>query len=169
MKKSLQITTKLLLCLITAGLIFGGCKKEEVKGPQGDPGPNGTGGNANTSSSAIFVVGTSQWTSGTSQWEYTYNSGLITKTAADNGAVKVFKEVNGTWWELPFAEGDLMTQCGFSEGKVKLVHIDIHGGLPPSAPTTANYRLVVLSESAKPPKANNNDNLIISNQKNSAE
>jgi hypothetical protein len=126
------------------------CKKKEIPGPQGDPGVAGTGGNSNTSSGSVFPIAASQWLKDSLAWSYTFNSDLITKAVAEKGAVKVFVDLSGTWWELPLAEGDLLTQCGFAEGMVKLVYADIHGGRPALPPVTRNYRIVTLSEAARP-------------------
>jgi hypothetical protein len=129
-------------------LSLSNCKKKEIPGPKGEAGANGTGGNSSTSSSESFLVSSIDWVAATDSWQYTYNSNLITKKVADEGAVKVYIQKDGAWWELPHADGDLLTQCGFSEGKIKLVHADIHGGLP-NPPANTTYRIVTLFESAR--------------------
>jgi hypothetical protein len=140
---------KLFAVLLMAVLLVIACKKKEIPGPQGEPGKNGTGGNSNTTSSAVFPITNSQWVSDGGNWTATYSSTLITKDVVDKGSLKLYVDIGGSWWELPYAEGDLLTQCGFSEGKVRLVHGDIHGGLPFSAPPTRNYRLVTVVEAAR--------------------
>jgi hypothetical protein len=124
------------------------CKKKEIPGPQGAPGVNGTGGNASTSSSDLFVINSADWKLNGSVLEYIYSSPLITAKVVNEGGLKVFMQLSNVWWELPNSTGDLLMQCGFSEGKVRLTFTDIHGGVP-EAPETANYRLVTLSSSAK--------------------
>ena len=138
----------LFLLPIIALLSLSACKKKEIPGPQGPPGTNGTGGNANTSASDVFVVNTADWKVNGNVYEYIYASTLLTAKVVNEGSVKVFTETNGVWWELPHADGDLLSQCGFSEGKVRITYADIHGGLP-DAPPTANYRLVTLSANAR--------------------
>jgi hypothetical protein len=138
----------LLFFTLAALLSLSACKKKEIPGPQGPPGTNGTGGNASTSASDIFVINTADWKVNGNVYEYTYASSLLTAKVVNEGSVKVFTEVKGVWWELPNADGDLLSQCGFSEGKLRITYADIHGGLP-DPPTTANYRLVTLSGSAR--------------------
>ncbi len=129
-------------------LLVGGCKKKEIPGPQGPPGVNGTGGNANTANSDVFVINTSDWKVNGNVYEVIYSSSLLTSTVVNAGSVSVFTQLSGVWWELPTAHGDLLMQCGFSEGKVKITYADIHGGLP-DPPPTANYRIVTVSTGAK--------------------
>jgi hypothetical protein len=131
-----------LLCCVS-------CKKEEIQGPKGEPGTNGTGGNAAMSSSAEFVVAATEWKDVNNVWQYNYSSSLVTSKVVSGGGVKVYMKVAGTWYELPFAEGDILTQFGFSEGKVALSVADIHGG-PFAQPATASFRIVTFYDSPRP-------------------
>jgi hypothetical protein len=137
---------KLLLILFVLAISFAGCKKKEIPGPQGDPGAPGIGGNSNMSSQS-FVIAASQWTTDidSSLWKASVNSTLITKDIVDKGSVKIFIQVNNTWWELPYTNSDLFMQFGFTEGVAHLLYSDIHGGKT-DRPATANYRLVTFSE-----------------------
>lgn len=139
----------LFTCVITITL-FLSCAKKTIQGPQGDPGAPGGGGNAGISASSIFTVTTTQWqkTADSTSWQYTINSDLITTDIVDKGTVKVFALINNAWWELPYTEGDLFTQFGFSLGKANLLFADIHGGLP-TRPDTKAYRLVTISALAR--------------------
>ena len=143
MKKIIHFSVTLILFFVLTD-----CKKKEIPGPQGAPGTNGTGGNASTSSSDLFVINSADWKVNGSVLEYIYSSPLITAKVVNEGGLKVFMQLSNVWWELPNSTGDLLMQCGFSEGKVRLTFADIHGGVP-AAPETANYRLVTLSSSAK--------------------
>ena len=140
-----------LFIFITCFCLFAiSCKKEEIPGPKGEPGTPGGGGNASISKSDIFTITSTQWkaNSDSSAWVVSITSTLITQSAVDNGAVKVFSLRNSAWWELPLTQGDLFTQFGFVVGAVNLEYVDIHGGLP-EKPLTSQYRIVVLSESAR--------------------
>lgn len=156
MKKIFRLSLLIVLIIFFSSGIYS-CKKKEIPGPKGESGVNGTGGNSSTASSDVFVVPTTEWVAGTDGFSYVYNSTLITQKVVDSGAVKAYIEMDGAWWELPHADGDLFTQCGFSLGKVKLEFMDIHGGLPPR-PATASFRLVTLFRSARPAKENSTNN-----------
>lgn len=126
------------------------CQKEAVQGPQGDPGTPGGGGNADISASQVFTVVTTQWQTSidSSYWKFTIASELITQSVVDKGVLKVFVQRGDFWWELPYTEGDLFTQCGFEVGLANLFFTDIHGGLP-DRPETAAYRVVAISAIAR--------------------
>lgn len=143
----IRLTTK---ALVIASLLVGSsCKKKEIQGPKGEAGTNGTGGNASMSSSAEFVVATTEWKDVNNVWQYTYSSSLVTPKVVSSGGVKVYMKVSGAWYELPFADGDILTQFGFSEGKVALSVSDIHGGAF-DQPTTASFRIVTFYDSPRP-------------------
>jgi hypothetical protein len=137
----------ILICLLA--LFASACEKNEKQGPKGEQGPPGTGGNANTNASPTFVVAAGQWQSNTKFYFYNYSTTFVTNDAIEKGMLKVFTEVDGLWWELPFVEGDKVTQCGFSIGSIKFTFSDVHGGIPGEAPETRNYRIVSITESAR--------------------
>jgi len=147
-----------LFCLSLCLLAFS-CAKEEIPGPKGEPGTNGTGGNSNTTNSGVFSITSSAWTNVGLNWEYTHNTSLITKDVVEKGAIKVYTEVGGVWWELPFAEGDLLTQFGFKEGSIEFVHGDLHMADVPDRPETRNFRFVILTQSAKNAKPHENESV----------
>ena len=143
----IRLTTKVLV--IASLLVSASCKKEEIQGPKGEPGTNGTGGNAGMSSSAEFVVAATEWKDVNNVWQYNYSSSLVTSKVVSGGGVKVYMKVAGSWYELPFADGDILTQFGFSEGKVALSVADIHGGAF-AQPATASFRIVTFYDSPRP-------------------
>ena len=154
-------STKLFLSLVTVFfMLISACTKKEIKGPQGDPGTPGAGGNATISSSAVFLITSSLWKvdSASSSLKVSINSALLTKDVVDKGAVKVYLQMGTAWAELPYDSGDLFMQYGFQEGILSLNYINIEGGFP-SAPANANYRMVILSESARPAKNEQSDGL----------
>ncbi len=144
-----KITVLVLLVSLTA------CKKKEIQGPKGEPGTNGTGGNASMSSSSEFVVATTEWVNTNNVWKHNYASTLVTAKVVASGGVKVYMKVSGNWHELPFADGDILTQFGFSEGNVTLSVADIHGGLP-EQPTTTSFRVLTFYDSPRPANASSN-------------
>jgi len=123
------------------------CKKEEIKGPQGDPGINGTGGNSNLSSSNVFVVDSTDWklASDGRTWEAISNQPLITPSVVEKGVVKVYVLLSGYWWELPYAHIHDVTQYSYKSSELRLTLIDVEGAIP-EKPERASYRLVVLTE-----------------------
>lgn len=136
-------------CLLMLGLLFFSCAKEEIQGPKGEPGTPGGGGNAGINASSIFTVTSTQWQkTADSAWAYSINTSLITQEIVDKGVVKVYVQIGTAWWELPYTEGDLFTQCGFDVGFANLHFADIHGGMPPR-PSTAAYRVITISEVAR--------------------
>lgn len=137
-----------ILAFIVMLVIFS-CSKDPVKGPKGDPGDPGGGGNSGIQSTDIFTISSLQWQKTVdSSWKYIFNSTLLTQDIVDKGIVKVFVLNGSSWWELPFTEGDLFTQFGFTLGSVDLVFADIHGGLP-ERPVSKSYRMVVISALAR--------------------
>src|SRR5690606_6968129 len=90
---------------------------------------------------------------------YTHNSSLITKDVVEQGALKVYTEVDGVWWELPFAEGDLLTQYGFKEGSIEFIYGDLHMADVPDRPVTRSFRFVILTQSAKTAKPQDNESI----------
>src|SRR5436190_10893261 len=100
----------LINIFILLAVAFVQCNKKEIKGPPGDPGANGTGGSSSASTSGTFVVTSNDWIADGTSWKATIVSSLITADIVSKGAVKVFVEINGAWWQLPFNEGELFTQ-----------------------------------------------------------
>jgi hypothetical protein len=127
-------------------IIFTSCQKKEIKGPQGDPGTPGGGGNANISSTSTFVVNSSDWKADvpTESYRVSLPFAALTKDVVDKGTVKVYVQKSGLWLELPYDTGDLFMQYGFQEGILTLYYINIEGGFP-AVPTTATYRMVIIS------------------------
>lgn len=126
------------------------CKKEEIKGPQGDPGINGKGGNASIDNTDEFFVGTGIWQQLDSVWHYEYATAAITSTVMATGGVKVFmKSATNVWQELPFAVGDILTQYSFRFGKIDIYVSDIHGGLP-ARPASSTFKAVTIYASQRP-------------------
>lgn len=132
-------------------LMVTACKKKEIQGPKGDPGAPGGGGNSNIASGSVFVVTTSQWQvdSVSESLKVTINASELTKDVIEKGGVKVYMQVGTTWADLPYVKGDLFTQFGFDEGHLYLHYINIEGGFP-TAPLTTSFRMVILTESARP-------------------
>jgi hypothetical protein len=137
-------------CLLCVSISCISCEKETVQGPKGDPGTPGGGGNAGITASDVFTVSTTQWqtTVDSSYWKFSIFSGLITQEVLDKGVLKVFVQRGTFWWELPYTEGDLFTQCGFELGQANLFFTDIHGGLP-DRPVTSAYRVIAISAVAR--------------------
>lgn len=137
-------------CILVLSVFFISCEKKTEQGPKGEPGTPGGGGNAGISASDVFTVTTTQWqtTSDSAYWKYTIASNLITKDVVDKGVLKVFVQKGSAWWELPYTEGDLFTQCGFETGFANLFFTDIHGGLP-DRPENAAYRVIAISTVAR--------------------
>ena len=138
--------------IIFAGILAGAlclslssCKKEEIPGPKGEPGTPGGGGNSNITSSSNFIVNTSQWQvdSVAEMLKVTITAPELTKDVVEKGGVKVYRQNGSGWSELPFVQGDLFTQFGFSEGVLTLSYINIEGGIA-SAPPSATYRMVIV-------------------------
>lgn len=146
------------LSILSLLLVTTACKKKEIQGPKGEPGVNGTGGNASMSSSAEFVVAATEWTNENNVWKYVYSSALISAKVVNTGGLKVYMKVGTSWNELPFADGDVLTQFGFSEGKVNISVADIHGGLP-AQPGTTTFRLITFYDS---PRSDNTETKLVS-------
>lgn len=142
-------------CLLVVSIGLLSCEKETVQGPKGDPGIPGGGGNAGISASEVFTVSTTQWQTpvDSSYWKFSIASTIITQDVVDKGVLKVFIQRGSSWWELPYTEGDLFTQCGFEPGLANLFFTDIHGGLP-ERPASSAYRIIAISAVAR---ANNPD------------
>ncbi len=153
MNKLKSSTTKWLVVAIAFTFVMAACAKKEIKGPQGDPGTPGGGGNASISLSTVFQITSLQWKADTPSvsLKVSVNSTLLTKNVVERGAVKVYIQMGSSWAELPYDSGDLFMQYAFQEGSLTLNYINIEGGFP-AAPATANYRMVILSESARPSK-----------------
>lgn len=143
--KKLHLFIPMILGIILA---TASCKKEEVKGPKGDQGDPGIGGNANITSTSFFFVNSSMWLADSASMtrKVTLNQPIITQNVIDKGSVKVYRENDSTISELPIVNGDLFTQYGFELGKLHLEYVNIEGAGIPDAPATAKYRLVVISE-----------------------
>ncbi len=153
MNKLRRSAKRIVLLTWSIALLCISCKKEEIKGPQGDPGSPGGGGNSNISSTSVFVINSSQWKadSVSQSLKASVNSALLTKDVVEKGAVKVYIQTGTSWSELPYDSGDLFMQYSFQEGALSLYYINIEGGFA-TAPATANYRMTTLSESARPGK-----------------
>ena len=128
-------------------LLASACKKQEIKGPQGDPGANGTGGNSSIASSAVFSIDSTAWilNADNTVWEAISNQNIITQAVIDKGAVKVYMQLNNYWWELPYSIADQVTQFSFKVGQINFITHDVEGATP-KRPSTKNYRVVVLSQ-----------------------
>jgi hypothetical protein len=140
--KTLSSSFCILLLLISA------CKKQEIKGPTGDPGVNGTGGNSLIQSSTIFSIDSTAWqlSSDNTIWQAVSAQTIVSQAVLDKGAVKVYMQLNNAWWELPYSIADQVTQFSFSLGHVNFVTHDVEGATP-KRPSTKNYRVVVLLDS----------------------
>jgi hypothetical protein len=137
-----------LTTILTVGLIyFTACKKQEIQGPQGDPGTPGGGGNSSISSKKEFTVNSNDWSKDTIEmcWKIVLDMPAITQEVADNGAVKVFVKDKGIWTELPFTSGDLFTQFAFETGKLYLKYINIEGQISFAAPS-GSYRMLTYTQ-----------------------
>ncbi len=133
--------------LITFLFLFTACKKQEIKGPQGDPGTNGSGGNSNIASSTVFSIDSTAWliNADNTIWEATSSQSIISQAVVDKGAVKVYMQLNNAWWELPYSIADQVTQFSFKLGQLNFITHDVEGAKP-KRPSTKNYRVVVLTE-----------------------
>jgi hypothetical protein len=143
--RTITLVSSLIIVLFIA---FSACKKQEIQGPKGENGTNGVGGNANITSTNTFVVNQAAWVEDipTGTQNVTLNFPELTQAVVDQGTVKVYK-LNGTVWsELPFDQGDILTQYGFDVGHLYLNAINIEGSPPPTAPLTARYRLVIIAK-----------------------
>src|SRR4051812_43081865 len=100
---------------VLCGLLLLQCQKQEIKGPQGDPGTPGGGGNANITSTNTFVVTSEQWhpDSASHATKATVVFSELTKDIVARATVKVYVLTGSLWRELPFDTGDLYTQYGF--------------------------------------------------------
>jgi hypothetical protein len=150
MKYPVYFSFQLLIVLCVLSVLSGACKKKEIQGPKGEPGTPGKGGNSDISNTGIFPITSTQWIPNpdSSALEVKINTSLITKDVVDKGGVKAFVLEGTAWYELPFSTRDLFMQYGFEEGSVKFVFSNIHGGLP-IRPSTTNFRIMILSESAR--------------------
>lgn len=146
MKKTI-LSGALLLMLTSCLLVTSSCKKE-VAGPKGDTGAPGKDGNANVSGTGAFSVSFNDWTANGQVWTAFLFYDKITSEIVNKGSVQVFVQIDNLWWGLPYLEGDAYTNFGIEAGKVKLVHGESHGGLP-DKPSTANYRIVVITASQR--------------------
>lgn len=137
------------------------CKKKEIQGPKGEQGDPGIGGNINLLNSEIVLVSATQWTSVASpnSWITNFKSALITKKIVESGSVSVFFEENNAWKKLPYTVSDNNLQFAFSEGVIHLTYSNFHNLLP-EKPLSANYRLVILAESAKTSQPNSGQGLV---------
>lgn len=141
---------KYFILLFVGAMFFTDCKKKEVEGPQGpkgDPGAPGNGGNSDISSWTVFPISSAEWVTDSAAvaMTATVNTSLLTKEVIETGSVKVYIDIDGKWWELPYLEGDEVTQFGFAEGILKMKFTDMHGAFP-ERPATSYYRLVVLKK-----------------------
>lgn len=138
---------RILVLSCFAILMTSSCKKQEIKGPQGDPGQNGTGGNSSMNTSSVFTIDSTAWQLNTDlrYWEVISSQPLITKEIVEKGAVKVYFQVNNYWWQLPYSISDQVTQYSFKEGILRFTVMDVEGAIPHRPASTA-YRLVVIQE-----------------------
>lgn len=146
---SLKDQTRFIFGVISLLLVsLYGCKKTEIKGPQGDPGVNVNGGNSNITSSKLFVIDSLDWQykPSTYQWEVVSTQTLINQNILDKGVVKLYMQVDNYWAELPYATGDQIIQFAYKLNQIRFELGESHGGAPPR-PATAKYRLVVFYES----------------------
>lgn len=146
---SLQ-SVKFSVLAMALSFVLVSCDKKEIKGPQGDPGTPGGGGNATISNSAVFTIASTEWKKHDTDpvLEYKLATPLLTQNVVENGAVKVYVKRNAAWAELPNTNEDLFMQYSFVTGNLTLTFSDIHGLLP-EAPETADYRIVTLSAGAR--------------------
>lgn len=151
MKPHTLVSRLALAMLLVATVFFTNCKKEEIKGPQGDPGTPGGGGNSDISSSSVFTVTNGQWQTDTVEdcLKVSLSFSSLTKKVVEQGSVKVYRQDATAWAELPYTTGDLFTQFGFAEGVLYLKYINIEGGIP-TAPADASYRMVILVPNTNP-------------------
>lgn len=148
--KRLSLSIAILTCIF--GLLITNCKKEEIPGPKGEPGTPGGGGNSNISASETFTVASSDWVTDSAKFgrKVTLNYAGITKDVVEKGSVKMYMKMGSTWAELPYTQGDFVTQFGFDEGHLYLEFINIEQVGMPAPPTTTSYRVVILTQSQRP-------------------
>ena len=141
---------RIALSLVALGIFLSSCQKKEIPGPKGEPGTPGGGGNSNIVASSIFAIASSQWNanSDSTVWQFKIDAPQVTGDIAEKGAVKVFTQVSGVWWEMPYLAGEFLLQFGFSINTITLSYFDPHGQKL-QRPATANFRFITLSEIAK--------------------
>ncbi|MBL7931856.1 MAG: hypothetical protein JNL60_08140 [Bacteroidia bacterium] len=145
-------------------LLFASCKKEEIQGPKGEPGSPGGGGNSNMTASETFTVASSDWLTDSASFgrKATINFAGITKEVVEKGSLKMYMKIGTAWAELPYTQGDFVTQYGFDEGHIYLEFINIEQIGMPSPPVTTSYRVVIITQSSKPASANT-DKVLVTN------
>lgn len=157
--KSLLYPFAIFICI--TGFLFSNCNKKEIQGPQGEPGTPGGGGNSNISASETFTVASGDWVTDSALFgrRVTLNYVGITKEVVEKGSLKMFMKMGTTWAELPYTQGDFVTQYGFDEGHIYLEFINIEQVGMPAPPTTTSFRVVILTQSQKPGNSETNKNV----------
>lgn len=134
----------LLLIILIASILLTlvACTKY-VAGPKGEAGTPGSAGNLVVSQFSLTIK-SSDWSALEATWIADVFSDKITPIVLQKGEVKVYVNVDGNWWVLPYGKDYIFTQSTLQEGKIRLVTAHIHGGVP-IQPTTTNYRIVILA------------------------
>ncbi len=142
-KKLLLVATMLLTITITS------CKK----GDTGEPGKDGTNGNANVTS---MILNASSWVfDGTYKWSTATWSGatILTSDVVNNGAVMLYEGGAGDWVSCPYTIGisdpSNPTLSTFFEYQVNtmVVFKQWSDGVNPSPSTSTQYKLVCIPRS----------------------
>jgi hypothetical protein len=156
--------------ILAATLLIVGCKKE--KGPKGDPGTNGNNGingkdgvngtngingNANVLSSSISV---SSWGYYAPDWTASLSYPAITQSILDKGAVLVYMESNGIYFQLPFTIYPLNSYSRTYNFTHKLNSVTIYVTdsdlTQPTNPGSKKFKVVCIAAGSKPSKKNIN-------------
>lgn len=132
---------KLFLSVPVLLILFASCKKY-VAGPKGDPGTPGLNGNVKQYSIVVNQA-SAVWTFNGGWWTSSLDAPTITDGVIERGDVKVYVQVGTEWWALPYAVGNLITQCSVENSVVHLKYYKIHNG-PPAMPDNMNFRIVTM-------------------------
>lgn len=162
MKKTIASGFKLTaLTLLGLALSFSSCKKET--GPAGAQGTAGKDGNANVKNSTIFV-NANEWIYAPGICKVTKLVPEITQDIIDKGAIIIYSEgvASGSWDALPYSSAEtsgLVLTFGFNiqAGKLNLeVTFNQNQTLPAGTLTSSNFKLVLISGSARAANPNVN-------------
>jgi hypothetical protein len=141
LRQHIDIRTISLFIFLSA-FAFTSCNKN-VAGPKGEPGESGKLGNSRQNS-VKMEISASTWNFNGTYYSAKLFVPEITEQVNSGGEVKVYMKLNGQWWSLPYAVGDLVTQASFEKGYLHLKYFKIHGVASPY-PATRNYRVVTFS------------------------
>jgi len=123
-------------------LLFG-CTKH-VAGPKGSTGAAGENGNTIETHINSLTKDSTEWKVNNGIWETTvFIPELDNDKIFNSCEVKVYLDIDTTWWSLPRVDEDYITKYSIEKSYVRLEAYKFHGA-PGHRPPTSNFRIVLL-------------------------